>query len=536
MPKRTSCILAAVLVLPAAAVSAASFAVDDLGDAVDISIGDGVCATARGSCTLRAAVQEANALAGADEIRLGSGRHELTIAGTGENKAAKGDLDVTDQLTIAGTNAYLSVIDANGIDRVIDFAPGGTPRPLTLRDLTLTGGDVAGRGGALLYRREVRAERIIVTGNSADAGGGIGAATGGAPVLTLSASIVSLNAATEGGGIDLGASKAAEIDLAFVIANSATHRGGGINIATPAGDGVMRIKRTTVYGNNAGGRPTPRGGGIYAGAGLALEQSHVGHNLAGLWGATAPEATGLGGALFVGAGGGTVTNATIEGNLAADASAIGTQGDLAITHATIARNRSTWRGAVRQLDGGVASLMNTVIGENQPANCFGYPPPFVLFANVETGSGALPAPDSCQLGNSTYHVILAPLGYYGGPTRTMPPWRDLGWLVDQAFDANVALDQRGVARPQLAAPDVGAVELQERRLSPRYTGGFAANAHSCDLDRNGRVDFADLDRLIASFRVAGGAYRGKAPERLRECVASCTHAGCPAVGVIGKPG
>jgi hypothetical protein len=49
------------------------------------------------------------------------------------------------------------------------------------------------------------------------------------------------------------------------------------------------------------------------------------------------------------------------------------------------------------------------------------------------------------------------------------------------------------------------------------------------------VDFADLDRMIASFRAAGGSYRGTAPERLRQCVASCTHAGCSAVAVIRKP-
>ena len=118
----------------------------------------------------------------------------------------------------------------------------------------------------------------------------------------------------------------------------------------------------------------------------------------------------------------------------------------------------------------------------------------------------------------------------------MPPKPDLGWLIDAGYDAGVAFDQRGVARPQLLAPDVGAVELEGRRLEPRYTGGFTANAHGCDLDRNGRVDFADLDRVIASFRVAGGSYRGTAPERLRQCVASCTHAGCSAVAVIRKPG
>jgi hypothetical protein len=117
----------------------------------------------------------------------------------------------------------------------------------------------------------------------------------------------------------------------------------------------------------------------------------------------------------------------------------------------------------------------------------------------------------------------------------MPPKPDLNWLIDTGHDADVAVDQREVTRPQLLASDVAGVELEGRQLEPRYTGGFTANAHGCDLDRNGRGDFADLDRVIASFRVAGGGYRGTAPERLRQCVASCTHAGCSAVAVIRKP-
>ena len=49
------------------------------------------------------------------------------------------------------------------------------------------------------------------------------------------------------------------------------------------------------------------------------------------------------------------------------------------------------------------------------------------------------------------------------------------------------------------------------------------------------IDFADLDRLIATFPVAGGRFRGDADRRLKDCVASCTHAGCPAVALIPQP-
>src|SRR5262245_32787105 len=61
-------VFALVLGLAGSPAAAATFAVDSTVDAVDAAPGDGVCASAGGSCTLRAAIQEANALAGPDEV------------------------------------------------------------------------------------------------------------------------------------------------------------------------------------------------------------------------------------------------------------------------------------------------------------------------------------------------------------------------------------------------------------------------------------------------------------------------------------
>ncbi|MBK6742434.1 MAG: right-handed parallel beta-helix repeat-containing protein [Hydrogenophilales bacterium] len=58
---------AAFLSLPA---GAATFTVNNAGDAADATPGDGNCATAGAVCTLRAAIEEANALAGADNIHF----------------------------------------------------------------------------------------------------------------------------------------------------------------------------------------------------------------------------------------------------------------------------------------------------------------------------------------------------------------------------------------------------------------------------------------------------------------------------------
>src|SRR5918992_4919759 len=78
------------------------FTVNSTADAVDSNPGDGTCRTAAGACTLRAAIQEANALPGADEIRLPAGTYALGIPPRNQNDVTTGDLDITDSLAISG--------------------------------------------------------------------------------------------------------------------------------------------------------------------------------------------------------------------------------------------------------------------------------------------------------------------------------------------------------------------------------------------------------------------------------------------------
>src|SRR5262249_36207591 len=61
---------------------AATLMVDTTDDGVDAMPGDGRCATSAGSCTLRAAIQEANALPGADVVRLPAGTYLIAREGT----------------------------------------------------------------------------------------------------------------------------------------------------------------------------------------------------------------------------------------------------------------------------------------------------------------------------------------------------------------------------------------------------------------------------------------------------------------------
>jgi len=72
------------------AFAATTFTVNTTVDAVDTNPGDGACSTGAGSCSLRAAIQEANALAGPDTINVTAGVYSLSIFGAAEDLAGTG--------------------------------------------------------------------------------------------------------------------------------------------------------------------------------------------------------------------------------------------------------------------------------------------------------------------------------------------------------------------------------------------------------------------------------------------------------------
>src|SRR5207245_4371318 len=72
---------------------AVTFVVNTTADTADAVPGDGRCADSGNACSLRAAVQEANALAGPDTIQLGAATYVLSGA-AGDDLAVSGDLDI----------------------------------------------------------------------------------------------------------------------------------------------------------------------------------------------------------------------------------------------------------------------------------------------------------------------------------------------------------------------------------------------------------------------------------------------------------
>jgi uncharacterized repeat protein (TIGR01451 family)/CSLREA domain-containing protein len=236
-----------------AAAQAATFVVDSTLDAVDAAPGDGNCADATNHCTLRAAIQEANALPGADTITLNAELYTLTIAGAGEELAATGDLDISDDLTINGASVAETIIDAGGLDRVFDIGPNGQSTVVTFHNLTIRNGVASGAsGGAMnIHLGNVTINECSLTSNRADANGGAIVVSSGA--LSVIKSTLSTNQANGNGG-GLYNAATVTLDATTLNNNSSNSLGGGLfNGAT------AMLTNSTLSGNNA----TLQGGAVY---------------------------------------------------------------------------------------------------------------------------------------------------------------------------------------------------------------------------------------------------------------------------------
>src|SRR5918992_1101686 len=127
-------------------------------DAPDTSAGDGVCQTAGGQCSVRAAIQEANGLIGHDVVEIPPGLYEIEIPVMNEDFPSTGDHDIADSVTIRGVGAGQTILDggfplasqpveARGIDRIFEIHPSAGN--VTIERLTLQEGYSEEFGGAI---------------------------------------------------------------------------------------------------------------------------------------------------------------------------------------------------------------------------------------------------------------------------------------------------------------------------------------------------------------------------------------------------
>jgi photosystem II stability/assembly factor-like uncharacterized protein len=127
--------------------------------------------------TLRHAVIQSNASQEADTIVLQGATYHLTIAGSGEDGAATGDLDVLGTLTIRGAGQNVTTIDASAMgDRIFDLLSGGN---LIIEDATIRGGH-AQQGGAIRVNQGnltmIRCRLLENTAEGLAGGDGLGGA------------------------------------------------------------------------------------------------------------------------------------------------------------------------------------------------------------------------------------------------------------------------------------------------------------------------------------------------------------------------
>ncbi len=240
------------------AVHAASFTVNSTIDAVDANPGDGSCATSSGDCTLRAAIQEANALPGLDNINLPNGTYQLSLTGAAPDTDAFGDLDITDDLFLSGMIAQTTVIDAQQIDRIFAIPSGvnATLAAITIQNgLAEYGSGISNMGSLTMIDAIIQNNDAVHTGYI---WGGGGIYTGGA--VTLTNTLIDSNTTTgEGGGIFQ--SGTLTLINSTISNNTSSIDGGGLVIK--AGD--VTLQNSHITDNLSNGN---YGGGIHHSGGL----------------------------------------------------------------------------------------------------------------------------------------------------------------------------------------------------------------------------------------------------------------------------
>jgi CSLREA domain-containing protein len=248
------------------------FQVNSLSDEPDKAPGDGICSTVMLTCTLRAAVQEAD-VTGGGTIDIPPGLVVLL----------NGDLDITKNMMITGAGLdQTSINAANQNDRAFEIGPGAT---VSISGVTIEYGTAHGKP-FMDYRSHNHGGGIHNHGN-----------------LTLTDSVIRNNRIAQpckafcgGGGIF--SSGNAVLTNVTIIDNETLADGGGIE----QGGGTLTLSGCTIMNNAA-----LNGGGIFSRGTLTIGQSFIAMN----------RATSGGGGLFLDTNGAaTLTSVGFEGNTA----------------------------------------------------------------------------------------------------------------------------------------------------------------------------------------------------------------------------
>jgi hypothetical protein len=371
------------------------------------------CAVATNTdCTLRDAIEDANAAPGST-ITFASGlTGAITLNGTELPQ-------ITGYSTVIQGPSGGITIDGDYNSRIFNVSATDA----RISGLTVTHGSNAGPGGGIyLQAGQLTLTNVVLTDNDATGssghGGGIAVNTG---TLTLDSSTISGNdAGGNGGGVytegsssgGVGGGGPATIRNSTVSGNNSNFYGGGAYFNYQSSP---TVSNSTIYDNGAGAV----GGGLYHfgepnDTGLVVTGSTITHNTADRGGGVGAAGVGLG--LQP-----RLRNTIVAGNTAAD-------------------------GADVSANDGTIDAVFSLLGSLDSETTIGTPGTDVLGQDPQLG----------------------PLANNGGATQTQKP-ATTSPVVDAGSAFGLTSDQRGLARPFDAitanavggdASDIGAVELQ----------------------------------------------------------------------------
>jgi CSLREA domain-containing protein len=444
---------------------ASTFMVNSSADIPDANPASGVCETATGNgvCTLRGAIQAANAHAGADTIMLQANTtYLLTQVGAADDNSLRGDLDITDSVTIIGAGPASTIIDGNGAvtgERVLQVfmcTGGGSPcdgaHPAivaSISGVTIQHGLSSNIGGGMINYGILTLTNCSVANNTAsgvnDWGGGIY----NAGTLTLINSTVADNLTgahnAYGGAIY---NQGPMTITNSTISGNKTFAGVGSN---GFGGGIFTVGAAiTITGSTISANTGASGGGIYkTGFPVYVINSTISGN----------SSTDGGGGIFASSGTTELYNVTVTGNTAnSDASGAATGGGVA----NAAGSTFNFKNSIIALNSKVIPMMPLPLLAAD--DCFGAITSqdnnimYVVDSNYCTIAGAVTLADP----------NLGPLQLNAGPTQTHAllsgsPAIDavvIGDCTDN-LGATLSTDQRGVHRPSGVHCDIGAFELSD---------------------------------------------------------------------------
>jgi hypothetical protein len=379
-------------------------------------------------------------------------------------------------VTITGAGQNATKIDGGNANQVLHINAGTN---VAIQKLTVQNGNSNPGGGIYNGGTLLLTDAIVLTNTGTTSGGGL--FNDGAGALNLKNVAISGNKAKTGAGIYNDGT--ATLDTTTINGNAASDSGGGIynqgtltitnaainnNSATNSGLGgglanTMATAKASIATTTVSGNTAKFGGGIAndTNGAVKVDQSTINGNTV----------TDIGGGIY-NRGGGVValTNSTLSGNRATPGAgggfdSFGSTGIL--TNVTVAGNSSVGSG---NNDGistdGNMTLHGTLVADG----CSG--PITSADDNLDIGlSCKFTGPHDLKGTNPQ----IGPLANNGGPTFTHALAQGSP-AVDAGGASCPPTDQRGIARPQGAACDIGAFELQQIVAQPTATAPPTATA------------------------------------------------------------